>query len=439
MKKPLMIMLLLLLAGFLLGACSNEATDSPDGTGIGRVTEVETVYIGALFPSSGAQAELVADLQAAMLVAADIINNAHDIEWDMAQNAGLANYGKAQVEIVFADCGVTAASAREAAERLIAQGVSIITGCYDSTLTEAVAEVCQKHNIPMISGSAKEDHLTDGGRTYAPVFNRIAMSSTLETELFLTYLNQYNLTTNAGIKKAAIAYINNDYGNKAAENLENRLLSSGLQVVAVVSYEASSNDFTEPASKMIANAPDVIFQISSTADLVGFAQAYQGAAFTPALALCYTGGFQQDDFLLTVLDLGVEFYSGTIVCPDTLYDDGDAEKTDAKETAADIFSYIDQLYRKQVHQGMDTYAYLEFASIIVAAQAVEAAGTTEPEALNAALKETVFAAPYLFSGSIDFDEQGQNIIEPGYIATIKEGRYQWSFSPVNVEQNSLTN
>ena len=428
MKKPLMIMLLLLLAGFLLGACSNEATDSPDGTGIGRVTEVETVYIGALFPSSGAQAELVADLQAAMLVAADIINNAHDIEWDMAQNAGLANYGKAQVEIVFADCGVTAASAREAAERLIAQGVSIITGCYDSTLTEAVAEVCQKHNIPM----------TDGGRTYAPVFNRIAMSSTLETELFLTYLNQYNLTTNAGIKKAAIAYINNDYGNKAAENLENRLLSSGLQVVAVVSYEASSNDFTEPASKMIANAPDVIFQISSTADLVGFAQAYQGAAFTPALALCYTGGFQQDDFLLTVLDLGVEFYSGTIVCPDTLYDDGDAEKTDAKETAADIFSYIDQLYRKQVHQGMDTYAYLEFASIIVAAQAVEAAGTTEPEALNAALKETVFAAPYLFSGSIDFDEQGQNIIEPGYIATIKEGRYQWSFSPVNVEQNSLT-
>ena len=88
----------------------------------------------------------------------------------------------------------------------------------------------------MISGSAKEDKLTDGERTYAPVFNRIAMSSTLETELFLTYLNQYNLTTNAGIKKAAIAYINNDYGNKAAENLENRLLSSGLQVVACLLY-----------------------------------------------------------------------------------------------------------------------------------------------------------------------------------------------------------
>ena len=91
----------------------------------------------------------------------------------------------------------------------------------------------------------------------------------------------------------------------------------------MISYEASSSDFTEPASKMIANAPDVIFQISSTADLIGFAQAYQGAAFTPALALCYTGGFQQDDFLSTALDLGVEFYSGTIVCPDTLYDDGD--------------------------------------------------------------------------------------------------------------------
>ena len=48
---------------------------------------------------------------------------------DLAQNAGLANYGHAKVEIVCADCGVTAASARVAAEELISQGVSIITGC----------------------------------------------------------------------------------------------------------------------------------------------------------------------------------------------------------------------------------------------------------------------------------------------------------------------
>lgn len=104
MKKMLISMLLILGLIFTLSACSNEATDSPDGTGIGQVTEIETIYIGALFPSSGAQAELIADLQAAMLVAADIINNSHDIEWDLAQNAGLANYGHAKVEIVFADC-----------------------------------------------------------------------------------------------------------------------------------------------------------------------------------------------------------------------------------------------------------------------------------------------------------------------------------------------
>ena len=88
---------------------------------------------------------------------------------------------------------------------------------------------------------------------------------------------------------------------------------------------------------------------------------------------------------------------------------------------------------------MDTSAYLEFASIIVAAQAVDAAGTTDPETLNTVLKETSFAAPYLFSGTIDFDEQGQNSISSGYIATIYGGRYQWVFSPVNTEQNSLAN
>ena len=49
MKKMLISMLLILGLIFTLSACSNEATDSPDGTGIGQVTEIETIYIGALF------------------------------------------------------------------------------------------------------------------------------------------------------------------------------------------------------------------------------------------------------------------------------------------------------------------------------------------------------------------------------------------------------
>ena len=68
MKKMLISMLLILGLIFTLSACSNEATDSPDGTGIGQVTEIETIYIGALFPSNGAQAELIADLQAEMCI-----------------------------------------------------------------------------------------------------------------------------------------------------------------------------------------------------------------------------------------------------------------------------------------------------------------------------------------------------------------------------------
>lgn len=424
-------LLLLLLAG-----CSNEATDSSDGTGIGEVTEIETVYIGALFPSSGAQAELIDDLQTAMLVAAELINESHDLDWDLAQNAGLAGYGKARVEIIFADCGVTAATAREAAERLIDQGVSIITGCYDPILTEAVAEVCQQREIPMICGSARSDRLTDGERGFARVFNHIGMSAKEETELFLHYLNQYNLTSGAGISSAAIAYINNETSTAAAEYLETRLNESGLDVVAVVGYDASSSDFVEPASKMIANAPDVIFQISSTGDLTGMAEAYHGAAFTPAAAFCYSGGFQQAEFLQTARQLEENFYNGILVCPDLLYDDGDPENEDAREQAAELFLYIDRLYREQAQHGMDSAAYLEFASIIVAAQAVEAAGTTDAETLIATLKETTFSAPYLFSGAISFNGQGQNTICAGYVALIEDGVYRWVFSELNAGQNS---
>ena len=46
MKKPLVIMLLLLVASCFFGACSNEATDSPDGTGIGCTMPEEKDPLG---------------------------------------------------------------------------------------------------------------------------------------------------------------------------------------------------------------------------------------------------------------------------------------------------------------------------------------------------------------------------------------------------------
>lgn len=440
MKKFILIFILIICA-LALGACKQAATDNPNSVGIGEASEVETVYIGALLPLSN-ENETARDMQTAMELAADIINNHHDIDWDLAQNAGLADYGDARVEVVLKDCGSTNKTATTATNDLIKLGVPIIVGAYSSELTAAVALACYRNDIPLICGSAKSAALTDSTNLYAPSFNRIATTDSLETALFLDYINQLNLTTKAGIKKVAIAYIDNDYGVHATEILKAGLDKTNLEIVALISYDPGETDLADEASKMIISEPDVLFHISSTDDLISFAKFYAQANYQPKLALCFSGGFQTSSFAEYVKEAGLDFYMGTMVCPDLYYKNPEtAENTEnasaknsaalngaaQREKATELFTYINTLYRERRGKNISNAALLEFASVIVAAQAVAMAGTTDKETVAVLLKENTFPAPYLYSGSIAFDKNGQNKVMPAYIAAIIDGRYSYVY------------
>ncbi len=429
--KKLTLIILLLAVVCLAAACENYVYDNPQREGVGRSQSLEKVYLGVMLPIESESSADALRMQAAMEVAVDIINNQHDVAWDIAQNLGLANYGHAQIELVVRDCGASTREATAKAQELIDLGVSAVIGAYNNDFSAAVAAACYKKQVPMICGSAKAMSLTDGSYDFAPYFNRIAMSPIEETEAFLDYINQMNLTENAAIKKVAVAYINNDYGASSAAILHKALESTSLELVAYISYEADDTDLVEEAAKMLANEPDAVIQISSTDDLINFANNYAKASFQPSLVLCYSGGFQRSAFVEAIAGLGSDYYQGIMVCPDRYYATPPAADgsvvADSRETAGHIFTYINKLYREKTGVDMDNAALLEFASVIVAAQTVDIAGTTDKETLNTLLKTTTFPAPYLYSGSISFGEDGQNMVNPGYIAIVNNGRYTYKY------------
>ncbi|MBR0376164.1 MAG: hypothetical protein IJH59_06330, partial [Firmicutes bacterium] len=106
MKKALFILLSLILL-LLLPACGEpEAEQDPDVIDHQQFLS-ETVYIGCVLPITGADGQRAELLQAAQQTAAEVINGAYDdVDWDMAKNPGIAGYGGAWVELVYADCGV---------------------------------------------------------------------------------------------------------------------------------------------------------------------------------------------------------------------------------------------------------------------------------------------------------------------------------------------
>ena len=388
------------------GAETTAAPAEPSG---------EAIQIGAVLPLTGSSTGEY--LKAAMEVAQDIINNSHDLDWDLAKNEGIL--GGQKIEVVFADHQASAEVATTEAANLLDAGVVAITGAYNSGCSASVATQALEYGVPMVCGSSSSASLTDGTTySFGSVFNRVAANDAQESEEFFNYLLYLNENYDAGIEKVAIAWINNSYGIHADEMFQKYANETGFEVVASVSYEASSTSFDTEAAQIKDSGADVVFQASYIGDLTLFAQAYSSIEFNPKAIICYCGGFQDASFAKVATDLGVNSYAGGQACTAVLAD------------KLPVFSYVNDLYKAKTGQDIDGPALEEFASIIIAAQAIEAAGSTDPEAINAALKANEFEAPYLITQTVKFDEFGQNSIMPAVVTQLIDGKYEVVF-PIN--------
>ncbi|MBR3164570.1 MAG: ABC transporter substrate-binding protein [Lachnospiraceae bacterium] len=375
----------------------------------------EEIPIGAVLPLTGSSTGEF--LKAAMEVAEDIVNNSHDLDWDLAKNEGILDGQK--IKVNFADHQASADLATTEAAKLLDDGVVAITGAYNSGCSASVATQALEYGIPMVCGSSSSASLTDG-TTYAfgSIFNRVAANDEQESIEFFEYLKLLNEKYNAGIKKVSIAWINNAYGIHADEMFQKYAKENGFEVAASVSYEATATSFDTEAAQIKDSGADAVFQASYIGDLTLFAQAYSSLEYNPKAIVCYCGGFQDASFAKVATDLGVNAYAGGQACTAQLSD------------KLPVFAYVNELYKAKTGQDIDGPALEEFASVIIAAQAIQAAGSTDPEAVNAALKANEFEAPYLITQKVHFDANGQNDIMPAVVTQLIDGKYEVVY-PVN--------
>ena len=424
-----------------------------------QVYQRETVYIGAVLPLSGADRSFGEDCRAAMEIAVDLINNSHDIEWDLARSQGISGYGNALVELVFEDCESSSLSTADAADQALDLGVVAMVGAGRSDYTAEVGRRCRLADTALVSGAANSPALTDGVTyTFSQWFNRIAPDPAMESELFFAYIKHLNQTQNANIHTIAVAYQNTVHSLRALDVFYQQAEAAGLEVVASVEYEENPTDVTIETSRIVTAAPDAVSHIGGQAELALFLRGYVAAQYSPKVMLCYFGGYENQELVDAVQELGVGYVVGLSITPErkpssrqeeeaamesggtvtlTPNNTGETETpvtitplTKEDEDYNEIFAYINQLYEEKTGKSMTDEALLEFSSVIVLAQAIGQTGTTDRVKLQTTLKERVFDAPYLESGSIDFNELGQNTVMCGYLTTIDEdGRFVQIFKP----------
>jgi len=182
-------------------------------------------------------------------------------------------------------------------------------------------------------------------------------------------------------------------------------------LVADVKYPTSATNVDIEVQKIKAAKPDAIFHASYIGDMTMFVKKYKEFNVVPKAVLSYCGGYQDPQF---VINLG----------KDADYFSGPAATTPALFEKMPILAKINDIYKVKAEVDIDGPTLEDFASAMVIAEAINLAGSTDPEKILSVLKDHEFAAPYFVSGKIKFGPDGQNIYSASVMTQILDGVYE---------------
>lgn len=165
--------------------------------------------------------------------------------------------------------------------------------------------------------------------------------------------------------------------------------------------------------------PNLVLQSSYTADAILSMKTYKELGFSPDMILANNAGFTDTDFIKT---LGK-----------------DAEYVITREvwaldlaTRNPLIKQVNDLFNSRYKINFTGNSSRTFTGLMVMADAINRAGSTEPEAIRKALVATDIAGSKLIMPwrGVKFDATGQNTLGQGILVQVVDGKYNtvWPFN-----------
>jgi branched-chain amino acid transport system substrate-binding protein len=187
-----------------------------------------------------------------------------------------------KLELVFEDDQSQAPVAVRIYEKLITQDkVDAILGPYSSPITEAVADVSEKHRMPMVAPNASTTSIFRKGR-------RFVFMVTSAAEVYLEGL--IDIAAKRGLKTVAVIGEDTLFPKASTQGTVEQAKSKGLQVVLAESYPKGTTDFTALLRKVRAANPDVVAAATYFDDAVAITRALKALDVNPKLFGVTVGG-----------------------------------------------------------------------------------------------------------------------------------------------------
>lgn len=380
------------------------------GCDIGKKTP-SIVTIGAVYPLSGNLAPTGTDIRQGIELAVEIVNGQYDLDLPLARTAGLPNLGGARIEIVWADHGGDPEKGAAETKRLLEENqVIALLGAYNSSVTNRASQVAEAAGIPFLNPDSTSPILTQRGFRW---FFRTTADDEIFVRNFFDFLADLKAGRGIAPQAVAIVYENSLFGTGVGQLESKQAKQSGLRVAADVPYLATATNVEPQVRQIIASGATLVMQASYDKDAILFMQTYKALGYRPEAILAMDAGFISPAFVNTLGDDANYVLSREVWALDV-------GKT------RPLITQVNDLYFKRYGTNLTGNSARVFTGLIVLADAINRAGSTEPEKIRQALLDTNIPAEQLIMpwDGVRFDPQtGQNTLAKGLIVQIQEQAY----------------
>jgi branched-chain amino acid transport system substrate-binding protein len=156
--------------------------------------------------------------------------------------------------------------------------------------------------------------------------------------------------------------------------------------------------------------PDVVIFISYTADAILYMKTMANLAYKPPMVIGDDSGFSDPSFIPAVADVaqGVMNRSAWVI--------GKAGSTTYK---------LNEMYKAKTGRDLDDTSARNMQSFFALVDAINRAGSTDPEKIRVALTQTDLKPNQLMMGyqGVKFDQTGQNILAATYLIQLHGKNY----------------
>ena len=294
--------------------------------------------------------------------------------------------------------------------RLVAdERVVGLVGAYDAEVTEVASQRTERLRIPFVNGDSPADYLTERGLDW---FFRTGPTDRMFGEAFFSALGQIS----DQVQRVAVLYADDRPGTVVADLTEQLADEGGFRLVAKVPYKQGEDPVAAVQHVRAApEPPDAVFVVASTpVDATTLIKAFGEANYTPPGILAFGAGFQQAGALAGTDAEGI-FSSAAW----------------SREVAgrSPVAKPVMDMYEQRYGSPMGQVAAGTFTAVLVLADAIGRAGSTDPARVRSSLFSLDIPGREMIMpwSGLRFDTAHQNAAAAGVVEQQIKGLFRVVF------------